>query len=86
MVEVAFLTLLERKVLGYIHIRKGPNRVGFIGVLQPFSDAIRLSSREQRRMGTVSGGVRTLTYVRLNSFQGREIYCVIAKTVTFLLS
>ncbi|PSN43666.1 NADH-ubiquinone oxidoreductase chain 1 [Blattella germanica] len=41
-VGVAFLTLLERKLLGYIHIRKGPNKVGFIGILEPFSDAIVL--------------------------------------------
>ena len=47
MIRVAFLTLLERKLLGLIQIRKGPNKIGIFGILQPFCDAIKLFTKEQ---------------------------------------
>lgn len=46
LINVAFITLIERKILGYSQLRKGPNKVGWAGVPQPFNDAIKLFSKE----------------------------------------
>ena len=46
MLTVAYMTLMERKVLGHIQIRFGPNRCGPYGLLQPFSDAVKSFFKE----------------------------------------
>nr|YP_010892930.1 NADH dehydrogenase subunit 1 [Tetragonula iridipennis]WJQ22765.1 NADH dehydrogenase subunit 1 [Tetragonula iridipennis] len=46
MISVAFLTLFERKILSYMQYRKGPNKLFYKGILQPFSDMIKLLTKE----------------------------------------
>ncbi len=46
LLAVAYLTYAERKVIGYVQCRIGPNRVGFRGLLQPFADLIKMIRKE----------------------------------------
>jgi NADH-quinone oxidoreductase subunit H len=46
LISIAYLTIAERKLLGSIQRRKGPNVVGFLGLLQPFADGLKLFSKE----------------------------------------
>jgi NADH:ubiquinone oxidoreductase subunit 1 (chain H) len=43
---VAYLTYWERKMIGFMHVRRGPNRVGYRGLLQPFADVFKLLTKE----------------------------------------
>jgi NADH-quinone oxidoreductase subunit H len=46
MLGVAYLTYAERKIIGWMQVRIGPNRVGFLGLLQPIADGLKLLMKE----------------------------------------
>ena len=46
LISVAYLTLAERKIMGSMQQRKGPNVIGFLGLLQPLADGLKLLLKE----------------------------------------
>jgi NADH-quinone oxidoreductase subunit H len=46
LISVAYFTIAERKIMGIIQRRKGPNVIGFVGLLQPLADGLKLFTKE----------------------------------------
>lgn len=68
LITLSFLTLLERKLLGYIQFRKGPNKVGVLGLFQPFRDAIKLFTKERVIFRSINKYIFVLSSVVLLLF------------------
>nr|YP_007026841.1 NADH dehydrogenase subunit 1 [Metacrangonyx goulmimensis]CCI69531.1 NADH dehydrogenase subunit 1 [Metacrangonyx goulmimensis] len=68
MISVAFVTLLEQKVVGSMQIRVGPNKTGYWGVLQPFADAVKLFLKENLSLHSSNSVVYLISPVMMLTF------------------
>ena len=84
-IAVAYLTYAERKVIGWMQVRIGPNRVGPLGLLQPFADVLKMLFKE---IIVPSGASRALFFVApmLSLAPALAAWAVIPFTGTLVLS
>jgi NADH-quinone oxidoreductase subunit H len=84
-IAVAYLTYAERKVIGWMQVRIGPNRVGPLGLLQPFADVLKMLFKE---IVVPSGASRALFFVApmLALAPALAAWAVIPFTPTLVLS
>ena len=54
LISVAYFTIAERKIMGAIQRRRGPNVIGFMGLLQPLADGLKLFTKETTLVRHVS--------------------------------
>ena len=84
-IGVAYLTYAERKVIGWMQVRIGPNRVGPLGLLQPFADVLKMLFKE---IIVPSGASRALFFIApmLSLAPALAVWAVIPFTPTLVLS
>ncbi|MGC1816030.1 MAG: NADH-quinone oxidoreductase subunit NuoH [Casimicrobiaceae bacterium] len=85
MIGVAYLTYAERKVIGWMQVRIGPNRVGPLGLLQPFADTVKMLFKE---IVVPSGASRALFFIApmLSLGPALAAWAVVPFTGTLVLS